>query len=88
MIVWLWDADGPDGSASGVTDGQATACRAAEEGMAVTRAAMATVEVAVHFDGGAWMSSGYRRTGHMWTARHRNGQITWTESRRLELTAS
>ena len=37
MIVWLWDADGPDGSASGVTDGQATACRAAEEGMAVTR---------------------------------------------------
>jgi hypothetical protein len=34
------------------------------------------------------MSSGYRRTGYMWTARHRNGQITWTESRRLELTAS
>jgi hypothetical protein len=89
VIVWLWDADGPDGSASGVTDSQATACRAAEEGMTVTGAATTTVEEATHLGGGGWMRSGYRRTGHMWTAQRHNGQTTWTESRRcLELAAS
>jgi hypothetical protein len=83
VIVWLWDTDGPDGSASGVTDDQAAACRAAEAGMTSTGAATAVVEVAMHLDGGGWMSSGYRRTGHLWAARRHDGRVTWTRSRRL-----
>jgi hypothetical protein len=88
VIVWLWDADGPDGGASGVTGDQDSACRAAEEAMAATGAAMATVETATHLDGGAWMKSGYRPTGHVWTARRRDGEVAWTESHRLERVAS
>jgi hypothetical protein len=89
VIVWLWDTDGPDGSASGVTDDQAAACRAAEKGMTATGAATAVVEAAVHLDGGGWMSSRYRRTGHGWTARRHDDRVTWTEFRRnLELAAS
>jgi hypothetical protein len=89
VIVWLWDADGPDGSASGVTDDQAAACRAAERGMSVTGAATAVVEAAMHLDGGGWMRSGYRRTGYLWTARRHDGRVTWTGSHRcLELAAS
>ena len=89
MVVWLWDTVGPNGSACGVTDSQTTASRAAEEGMVVTGAPTATVEVAMHLDGGGWMSSRYRRTGYVWTALRHNGQTTWTESRRrLELAAS
>ncbi len=44
MIVWLWDTDGPDGSASGVTDDQDAAHRAAEKGMTATGAVTAVVE--------------------------------------------
>ena len=88
MIVWLWDADGPDGGASGVTDDQDSACRAAEKGMAATGAVMATVETARHLDGGGWMKSGYRPTGHVWTARRLDGGVAWTESHRVERAAS
>ena len=89
MIVWLWDADGPDGGASGVSGDPAAACRAAENGMAATGAATAVVEAAVHLDGGGWLTSGYRRTGHGWTARRHEGRVTWTIfCRRRELAAS
>jgi len=87
VIVWLWDADGPEGSASGVAGDQAAACRAAESGMASTGAVTAVVEAAAHLDGGGWLSSGYRRAGLGWTARRREGRVTWTEFRR-ELAAS
>lgn len=89
MIVWLWDADGPDASASGVTGDHAAACRAAEAGMTAAGAVTATVEVATYLDGGGWMSSGYRRTGHLWTARRHDDRVTWTEFHRsLEPVAS
>lgn len=87
MIVWLWDADGPDSGASGVTGDQAVACRAAENGMTATGALTALVEAAEHLDGGGWLSSGYRRTGRGWTARRLEGRVMWTEFRR-ELAAS
>ena len=81
MIVWLWDADGPNGSASGVTGDRAAACRAAVEGMALTGAATAVVETAAHLAGGWWLSSGYCRTGHQWTARRHKSRVIWTEAR-------
>ena len=88
MIVWLWDAAGPVSGASGVTGDQASAHRAAEKGMAATGASMATVETAMHLDGGGWMITGYRPTGHVWTARWHDGAVVWTESYRLERVAS
>lgn len=88
MIVWLWDADGPGGSASGVTDDPAAACHAAEEGMAVTGATMATVETAMHLAGGGWMRARYRPTGHVRIAWRRDGGVAWTESYRLMRAAS
>jgi hypothetical protein len=57
--------------------------------MTATGAVTAVVEVAVHLDGGGWMSSRYRRTGHGWIARRQDGRVTWTEfHRNLELAAS
>jgi hypothetical protein len=88
VIVWLWDADGPNGSASGVTGDQGAACRAASESMAVTGASTATVEAAAHLSGGGWMSSGYRRTGHRWAARRHGSHVTWTEIPRCAEAAS
>jgi hypothetical protein len=88
VIVWLWDADGPVSSASGVTGDKASACRAAEVAMAATGATMATVETAMHLDGGGWMISGYRPTGHVWIARWHDGGVVWTESHCLERVAS
>ena len=79
VIVWLWDVDGPNGSASGVTGDQGAACLAALEGMIATGANTATVETAAHLVGGGWMSSEYRRTGHRWTVRQRDSRVTWTE---------
>jgi hypothetical protein len=87
--VWLWDADGPHGSASGVTDDVGTARRAAGEGMAATGATTAKVQQATHLAGGDWMRSGYSRTGTGWTARRTGNRIRWTPfSPRYEQAAS
>ena len=89
MIVWTWDADGPDASACGVTDAEEKAIRAAEAGMRSTGAASATVNAATHLGGGGWMRDGYRPTGVYWTARmDADGNITWTPFRRPVLAAS
>jgi hypothetical protein len=86
--LWLWDAEGPGGSASGVAGDDGAARRAAGEGMAATGAAVATVEEAAHFGGGGWMRSGYSRTGTGWTARRSGSRIRWTRFHRPELAAS
>lgn len=89
ITVWIWDADGPGRSASGVTDDDGAARRAAEEGMIASEATTATVERAMHLGGGGWMRSGYSRTGIGWTARRSGGRIKWTRFyRRLEMAAS
>jgi hypothetical protein len=74
MIVWLWDA----GSGHGVTDDQARARRAAEVLMRSGRADAARVEKALAVTGISALASGYLRTGHGWTAQHRqDGLIRW-----------
>ncbi len=88
VTVWLWDADGPCRSASGVTDDDDAARAAAREGMITTGAATATVEQATHLGGGGWMLSGYSRTGTGWTARRSGDRITWSRFRRPESAAS
>jgi hypothetical protein len=78
VIVWVWDADGAAGrSASGVTDDADAARRAA---ITTTGAQTATVEWALHLDGGDRMESGYLRSGSGWTARRQDdGTITWAQ---------
>lgn len=87
VIVWIWDADGPAGrSASGVTDDEAAARRAARAAITATGAQGATVEWALHLGGGDWMTSGYLRSGSGWTARRcEDGTIAWVQF--LTLTA-
>ena len=85
--VWLWDADGPGRSASGITDRDHAARDAAKEGMTATGAATATVEQATHLAGGAWMRSGYHRTGTGWTASRHGHRIRWTRFQRPERAA-
>jgi hypothetical protein len=87
--VWIWDADGPSVSASGVNDDEDAAKHAAQAGMTTSGALTATVEAASHLGGGGWMKSGYERRGHGWAAQCHGGQITWTQfSRPLKGIAS
>ena len=81
MIVWVWDADGPAGrSARGITDDATAARRAARAAITATGAQTATVEWALHLDGGDRMDSGYLRSGSGWTAcRQDDGTITWAQ---------
>ena len=88
ITVWLWDADGPDRSASGVTAEDCAAKDAAKEGMITTGAITATVEKAAHLGGGGWMRSGSPRTGTGWTARRNGTRIRWSRLRRQERAAS
>jgi hypothetical protein len=86
--VWLWEADGPARSASGVTDHDHAARDAASQGMTAAGADTATVEQATHHAGGGWMRSGYHRTGTGWTASRHGTAIRWTRFRRPEKAAS
>lgn len=76
--LWLWEADGPVRSASGVAGDDGAARDAAEEGMTATGAATATVRQAAHLAGGGWLRSGYSRTGAGWTASRDGSRITWS----------
>jgi len=88
VTVWLWDADGPSRSASGVTADDGAARDAAREGMITTGATRATVEQAAHHAGGGWMRSGYSRTGTGWTARRSGNRVRWSRFHRPERAAS
>lgn len=61
--VWLWDADGPARSASGVTADDDAAKDAARQGMITTGAVTAMVEQATHLAGGGRNSSGREGRG-------------------------
>jgi hypothetical protein len=88
VTVWLWEADGPSRSASGVTADYGAARESAREGMIITGATTATVEKAVHLAGGGRMRSGYFRTGSGWTARRSGSRVRWTRFDRPERAAS
>jgi len=70
--VFLWQADGPGGDASGACDDEDGARRAAAECLLSGRAASALVEEAVAEVGavvaGGARQSCYRRTGEAWQA--------------------
>ena len=76
MIVFLWDVPVPGGTARGITDDDTRARQAAEAWLRAG-ADSARVERATLRHGGAWLTDGYQRTGSGWTARIRDGRITW-----------
>ena len=89
VIVWLWDSSGPAGEASGITDDEAQARRAAEKYMRTVQACTARVERAHLRIGIHALTPGYERTGKGWSARQRrNGYIAWTSFADRELTVS
>lgn len=73
MIVWLWDSPGT----CGVTDDDAQAREAAEGFMRGSGMRTARVERARVVLGYGWMTSGYLRSGHGWSAERHDGGITW-----------
>ena len=83
MIVWIWDAPGPDRAGSGITDSEAAARLSAEEFMLKAHAPAATIEKAT-LDIGHSLTAGYTPTGHGWTAtRAGDDAIRWTPLRQL-----
>ena len=90
MIVWVWDATGPERGACGVAAGEAAARRAALAAMFATGAAAAVVESAAFAGGGGWIADGYRRIGAGWTVSAApGGGYTWRAfNRRLPAAAS
>ena len=78
MIVWLWDAWGPDRHGRGVSGDRATAQRAAEACLRSGHASGARLEEALAILGTESLTSLYQRTGEGWQARHdTRGGISW-----------
>ena len=89
VIVWLWDANGPDRDYAGVTDNLSQALTSAQTLLSDRRASTARIEQAYARMGGLWIHSGYERTGTGQTAAPAdNGTVTWTPFHRPALAAS
>jgi hypothetical protein len=79
-ILFLWDVRTLGGSARGVTDDE-TQARLIASGWVQANGDTARVERAVSLAGGAWLTDGYRRLGSGWSARLRDGRVTWVAFR-------
>jgi hypothetical protein len=77
VVVWLWDAHGPDCARQGITDDRARALQQAEAYVISGTASGARVELAQLVTGFRELTACYRRTGHGWTAQHHDGAVTW-----------
>ena len=77
MIVWLWDAIGPEVSQRGVTDDEEKALQAAEALIRSRVVRSVRIEMALAHVGIRTLTPGYERVGQGWTVRrHENGRIT------------
>jgi hypothetical protein len=79
VIVWMWDADGPDRAVGGVTDNEERARRAVEALMLSGQTTAARVEKAHLVTGFGALTSHYQRMGEGWTAHRHRGKVavTW-----------
>jgi hypothetical protein len=73
MMVYLWDAPGPDCHRSGVSSSLGGALETAGEWLVSRRASSARVEVALLGICPQTLEPVYKRTGQAWQARHGNG---------------
>jgi hypothetical protein len=76
VILYLWDVQTLGGTARGVSDDEERARLAASAWMLATGVA-GRVERATPLAGGGWLTDGYRRLGSGWSARLRDGRVTW-----------
>jgi len=78
VIVWVWDAQGPDRGAAGVADNEKRARKLARESLLSTGASEVLIEQASVELGIKTLNYGYMRTGHGWHG-HRisSGRVTW-----------
>ena len=86
MILYLWDVRALGGTARGVSDDEERA-RLAVSAWMLTTGGAGRVERAAPLSGGGWLTDGYRRLGSGWSARMRDGRVTWvafTEPVKLE----
>jgi hypothetical protein len=77
VIVWLWDACGPERCGRGVTDDKARAIEAAEACLHTGHANVARVEAAQFVLGITTLATGYLRTGEGLRARSGDTGIRW-----------
>lgn len=83
MVIWLWDAHGPDCAWQGVTHEHASALKQAEACITSGAASGARVELARLVTSFQALTSEYIRSGLGWTAQHREGVVTWVPLARL-----
>jgi len=78
MIVWVWDARGPDRGAGGVADDEKRARKLARASLLATGARDVLVEQALTALDATTLIYGYARTGQGWRG-HRTprGRVTW-----------
>jgi hypothetical protein len=77
VIVWIWAASGP-GDFCGVTDDPERARDAAAGCISSGEASAARVESARARLGTGWLTEGYVRSGHGWTATAAGGgTVVW-----------
>ena len=82
MSVYLWQADGPEQGARGVTDDEQAARRAAAVLLQDGRASSAVVEEAVPELGMRTLTAGYYPTGQRWDGRlGAQGRVRWVPAR-------
>jgi hypothetical protein len=79
VIVWVWDARGPDRAAGGVTDGgEKRARKLARASLLSTGASEVLIEQAYAQLGIKTLNYGYARTGDGWRGhRTSSGRVTW-----------
>jgi hypothetical protein len=75
VIVWVWDAHGPDRSAGGVSDDEKRARKLARESLLSTGASDVLVEAAFTELGIKTLSYGYVRTGQGWLGHRTAGGV-------------
>jgi len=77
MIVYLWDAHGPGGSAAGISGDETRAREAAEACLTTGCATSARVEAALLATSARTLQPRYERTGTAWQARPVDGGFRW-----------
>lgn len=88
MIVWLWDASGPEYSGRGVTDGEDKAKRIVAAYLQSGTATVATLEAALLDVGIRTLADCYRRTGRGWHGRAGDSGVRWRRFTHNERAAS
>jgi len=83
VTVYLWQADGPEAGARGVSDDERKARRAAADLLRCGQASSAVVQEAAAELGERTLTAGYYATGQRWQGRlvGAQGRVRWVPAR-------